>query len=245
MRRIRHSFRGIGARSVVALSCVAALVPFPLYSFTEGLGQAGASRPSGFVAEATRFLGGVVRDLVGGAGSSLFLVAAAAAYGAIHALGPGHQKTLVAGHLVGEGGGIVEAARSALAASAGHAVSVVALFALLAAAGSAFGASDVARSGDVVSRASGVALAAVSLAMLVRRSLSLARLFRRGVIAVLALSAGMWVILFAVALVSLGARERGMKVASLRAHRARERVRAAFAVAGGAVVFAFALTLAL
>lgn len=263
---------------------------------------------SGAVTNVMRSLGLIVRDLVEGTGSVLFLCVVATVYGVFHALGPGHQKTLVVGYLVAEAGGICTAARSASVAAFGHAVSVLALFMFLVFVGSAFGASDVLQSGKIVSRVSGLALVLVSVMMLYRRIHAFMRLFRsdrvresaavcscghvhghdepegrdfsvrseptvipvllgslvpcpgaafflflgsrsgnlvRGIVAVCAVSVGMWITLFVVALLSLEAHKRGMKAASFASSRTHGLVGVALGVAGSAVVFAFAISLAL
>lgn len=101
--------------------------------------------------------------------SMLFLAAAAFVYGILHALGPGHQKTLVSGYLLADGGSVRHAVAVAGTAAASHAVSVIGLFSVLALVGSGFGTLDIQRATYLVTLISALALVALSLVMLVRR----------------------------------------------------------------------------
>ena len=102
----------------------------------------------------------------------------ALAYGVLHALGPGHQKTLVSGYLISEGGGLRAALAASGIASASHAASVIGLFALLALIGSGLGVMDVTRAGNLVTVVSGVLLIALALIMVYRRLTGLIAAFR-------------------------------------------------------------------
>ena len=110
----------------------------------------------------------LIRPDAGWAGMAA-LAAAAAGYGVLHALGPGHQKTLLSGYVLSEGGGFGRIAASAGIAAASHAVSVTALFGGLAALGGALGAADAELAGRVVGRISGIALLGLALWRLKRR----------------------------------------------------------------------------
>jgi len=76
-----------------------------------------------------RRLGDLVREALSpelGARGLLLLLGAALAYGILHALGPGHQKTLLAGTVLAEGGGLRGLVAAAGAAAASHAAAVIA-----------------------------------------------------------------------------------------------------------------------
>lgn len=110
----------------------------------------------------------LIRPDAGWAGMAA-LAAAAAGYGVLHALGPGHQKTLLSGYVLSEGGGFGRIAAAAGIAAASHAASVTALFGGLAALGGAVGAADAESAGRVVGRISGIALLGLALWRLKRR----------------------------------------------------------------------------
>jgi ABC-type nickel/cobalt efflux system permease component RcnA len=94
----------------------------------------------------------------------------ALAYGVLHALGPGHQKTLVSGYLLAEGGGPGAAIAAAGIASLTHAISVIGLFAVLMLMGSGFGLMGAASAGRLVTLASGILLVALAAIMVWRKT---------------------------------------------------------------------------
>ncbi|HEY7762756.1 MAG TPA: hypothetical protein VIC52_07050 [Actinomycetota bacterium] len=79
--------------------------------------------------------GGLLASLIGREDISPPLVAAmvliALGFGAVHALGPGHGKTLIAGYLVGAGGSVRHAVGVGAAVSVMHTASVLTLGALV------------------------------------------------------------------------------------------------------------------
>jgi len=122
----------------------------------------------GFMRTASDRIRALIRPGAGWAGMAA-LAAAAAGYGVLHALGPGHQKTLISGYVLSEGGGFGKIAAAAGIAAASHAASVVALFGGLAALGGALSAADAELAGRVVGRVSGIALLGLALWRLKRR----------------------------------------------------------------------------
>jgi len=79
-----------------------------------------SSRPGGF--------GGALAGAVGRTGPLMLLaVLLSFGFGALHALGPGHGKTLMAAYLVGSGGGVRHAVGIGGAVAAMHTASVLAL----------------------------------------------------------------------------------------------------------------------
>lgn len=107
--------------------------------------------------------------------SSIILILAAFAYGILHALGPGHQKTLVSGYLIAEGGSVRDAVAIAGTAALSHAVSLIGLFAALTLLGLGLGTVNMQLANLWVSRVSSLALAILSAIMLTRRIRSLLR----------------------------------------------------------------------
>ena len=101
-------------------------------SFSVSPGSGRVSAPQGLDAGATtenRALDGFANTLAGGNTHGLlilFLLAAAFGWGALHALSPGHGKTLVAGYLVGSRGTPRHAAILGLTVTATHTVAVFA-----------------------------------------------------------------------------------------------------------------------
>lgn len=116
----------------------------------------------GFMRTASDRIRSLIRPGAGWAGMAA-LAAAAAGYGVLHALGPGHQKTLISGYVLTEGGGFGKITAAAGIAAASHAVSVTALFGGLAALGGALGAADADLAGRIVGRVSGIALLCLAL----------------------------------------------------------------------------------
>jgi ABC-type nickel/cobalt efflux system permease component RcnA len=102
-------------------------------SFEVRLGSGRVTAPpglSGDDATSDRSLDGFANALAGGNTHGLlvlFLLAAAFGWGALHALAPGHGKTMVAGYLVGARGTPRHAAILGLMVTATHTVSVFAL----------------------------------------------------------------------------------------------------------------------
>lgn len=249
-------------------------------------------------------LRGRVRDLLdpaAGVRNLVPLLAVAFAYGIVHALGPGHQKTLLGGYFLGEGGSLGRAALAAIVTSCLHAVSVLAIFGGLALASRSF--ADTERTRALLTRAAGIALLAVALYMAAKRVRAAAirlasahpdprehshhhgegvpcaacrRMERErargapfwsmllaggmipcpgaaffllfgissgnsatGVLAVLALSAGMAVTLFLVAVGATAAREAVLR-ASAKTARARDIALSVVEMAGSAAMVAFA-----
>jgi ABC-type nickel/cobalt efflux system permease component RcnA len=96
-------------------------------------GSGNVTAPPGLSGDATttdRSLDGFANALAGGNTHGLlivFLLAAAFGWGALHALSPGHGKTLVAGYLVGARGTPRHAAILGLTVTATHTVAVFAL----------------------------------------------------------------------------------------------------------------------
>jgi nickel/cobalt exporter len=80
---------------------------------------------------ATRVSGGILADFASrpdlSAGLIAFMIAAAIAVGAIHALGPGHGKSLIGAYLVGGGGTLRQAVAVGGAVSVMHTASVLGL----------------------------------------------------------------------------------------------------------------------
>lgn len=283
-----------------------------------GIAAAAGRVSSGAPAPASRL--GVLRSLADGVraliapeagiGGLLLLSGVAAAYGVVHALGPGHQKSLVAGLLGSAGGGPGQAALAAAVAAGSHALSVVLLFGGLSIAAKAPAPTRIA--GYVLERLPAVVLAIIAARMLVLRlGAAIARLRPSvrtdvasdardhaqggsgcscadcsrssatgadrqrgtlpavllgslvpcpgaaaflsygfaagnplaGVLAVLALSAGMWAVLFAVGLAALAVRSSGLAAGARRGGRAAAVVRSAFEVGGSLAVLAFAFML--
>jgi nickel/cobalt exporter len=101
------------------------------FEVTAGSGQVTAPPgPSGGEVTTNRALDGFANALAGGNTHGLlivFLLAAAFGWGALHALSPGHGKTMVAGYLVGARGTPRHAAILGLMVTATHTVSVFAL----------------------------------------------------------------------------------------------------------------------
>lgn len=117
---------------------------------------------------------GYIDPGAGAAGMAL-LCAVAFTYGMLHALGPGHQKSLIAGVTLADGGGLGRLARAAGIAAASHAISVIALFGGLAVLSGSLSLASGDGAARIVSAISGWMLVAMAIAMLVRRILSAAR----------------------------------------------------------------------
>lgn len=102
------------------------------FSFAPGRsGPQAAGQASSGSAERPGTAGGAFASLVSRPDLSLAVVLVslllALALGALHALGPGHGKTVIAAYLVGAGGGIRQAVAVGAAVSAMHTASVLAL----------------------------------------------------------------------------------------------------------------------
>jgi nickel/cobalt exporter len=130
-------------------------------------GTVGGSLPSAGAAPDT---GGPLADLVGRPDLSpavvLVSLLVAAGIGAVHALAPGHGKTVTAAYLVGAGGRIRQAVGVALAVAAMHTGSVLVLGLVVALAERAFPAERVYPVLTVVAGATAVAL---GIGLLIRR----------------------------------------------------------------------------
>jgi len=227
-------------------------------------------------------------------GGLVAIVAAAAAYGVFHALGPGHQKTLISGYLLSEGGNALRVFSAAGIAAASHAISVVALFGALAIVDGGLSATAGEGARIIVTRLSALALAALSIRMLWIRigrardrfsgdhapgcTCSLHRdggmskkaspliLFAgslvpcpgaafflilgfaagnplAGILAVIAISAGMWITLVAVGFIALGLRSAGLSFARRGAGRGGNVIASMLEIGGSALVLAFAVAL--
>lgn len=117
-----------------------------------------------------RSLGERIRALLApGAAGTGILMLVAAGYGVVHALGPGHQKTLLGGYFLSEGGRLGTIAAAAAATAALHAAAVLVLFggAALVLGTLPMAAADKAR--EAVTRISGIALLALALSLTLRR----------------------------------------------------------------------------
>lgn len=126
-------------------------------------------------------LGLRIRSLIGpgsGSGALAVLAAAAAAYGVLHALGPGHQKTLIAGYVLGQGGGARTLLGAASVAAASHAASVIVLFGGLTVVGGGLSATVGERAGAIVTRLSALILVIIATRTLFIRLRSARRRFR-------------------------------------------------------------------
>ncbi|HXF71846.1 MAG TPA: nickel transporter [Actinomycetota bacterium] len=111
------------------------------FSFGPGPGTAGAPAPRGPTAARPTADGGLAGLVAHTASSPAFLalsLALAFGFGALHALGPGHGKTLVAAYLVGSGGGVRDAVRVGLAVAGMHCASVLVLGVGILVAGRSF-----------------------------------------------------------------------------------------------------------
>lgn len=97
-------------------------------------------------------------------GFGLLALVAAVALGAVHALAPGHGKTVMAAYLVGEGGSLRQAALLGLTVTSTHTAGVLVLGVLL----SGSTALVPERTYSWLGLASGALLAAVGLTLLVR-----------------------------------------------------------------------------
>lgn len=259
---------------------------------------------------------GLVEGLIGsesGAKGIALIALVGLAYGMLHALGPGHQKTLMAGIFVSEGGDASQVIKAAGAAALGHAVSVLGIFGALAAVGGSLTLAGVDRAGEIIARISGIALSAFALFNLITRIRSAAARARvspgghehahddacchghghghvhsdashggnratkpsslkssltlllgslvpcpgaaffllagfaagrpeAGIVAVLAISLGMWLTLIGIGLLAAGTSKLGM---AGKDRRWTGLVRAVFEIGGATLVLAFAVTLTL
>ncbi len=253
-------------------------------------------------------IGNTIRKFIepkSGARELLLLALLALGYGILHALGPGHQKTLVSGYLLSEGGGIRAAVAAGGLASASHAVSVLGLFAVLAIIGSGFGVMDITNASNLVTTLAGVLLVALALLMVYRRTTCLIRIIRKketdhtecdcvlhhnhhhgdehshdeeltrkrgaipllisgslspcpgaaffllygfhegnpfaGIIAVIAISFGMWVTLIAVGLITVSVRKASLMGANQGKSKIATYLPSLLGVCGSCVVLAFAV----
>lgn len=128
-------------------------------------------------------LGRHLRDMVAlsGEAAGIWVVCfIAAAYGVVHALGPGHQKTLVAGYLLAKGGGPLRALFLSLYAAIAHAGSVLVLFLILLALDLGFGADRTGRASTLATIISGYVLVFLASTMLFSKIRLLINAFRDG-----------------------------------------------------------------
>ena len=102
---------------------------------------------------------------------------AATLYGIVHALGPGHQKTLLGGFFLGGAGSLGKAALAAAGTAALHAASVLLIFGGFAAASRSI--RDAERARLLLTRGAGLALLAVALLIAFRRIRAAATRFAR------------------------------------------------------------------
>jgi ABC-type nickel/cobalt efflux system permease component RcnA len=100
------------------------------------------------------------------------MVAIAFGIGAVHALGPGHGKTLIAGYLVGAGGGVRQAVGIGIAVSVMHTASVLTLGVLVLSAERLFAPERVY---PVLGLASGAIAVVLGTWLLVGRTRAIAR----------------------------------------------------------------------
>ena len=117
-------------------------------------------------------LGEAIRSYIApgvGTRGLLVLCLIAVGYGVLHALGPGHQKTLITGYLLSEGGGIPRVLSVAGIASLSHAASVIILFGVLMLLGTGFGTMNVTEARTLVMRISGILLILLALRMIWQR----------------------------------------------------------------------------
>lgn len=135
------------------------------------LGEPEAASRSGVMASLGKKIRGFL-DPEASVDEVLLLSLLALGYGILHALGPGHQKTLVAGYLLSEGGGLGAAVAVGAVASASHAFSVLGLFTLLTLLGSGLAAAEVSKSGEIVAFTSNTLLVVLALVM-VRRKIAI------------------------------------------------------------------------
>lgn len=106
------------------------------------------------------------------------LLSLAALYGIVHALGPGHQKTLLGGYFLGEGGSAGKAALAAVVTSALHASSVLAVFGGLAAATRSLADTEKARC--LMTRGAGIVLLVLTVTLAAQRIRRAALRLRKG-----------------------------------------------------------------
>lgn len=95
------------------------------------------------------------------------LLIAATLYGIVHALGPGHQKTLLGGYFLGGEGSLGKAALAAAGTAALHAFSVLLIFGGFAAASRSI--RDAERARLLLTRGAGYALLALAVLITFRR----------------------------------------------------------------------------
>lgn len=128
------------------------------FAFRPAPAQASGPSPSpAQVAPVAPDAGEALRALLGeslSAGTLALAILLSAGLGALHALSPGHGKTLMAALLIGAHGGVPQAVRLALVVAVGHSLGVVALGALV------LGASELLLPQRVVS---GLSIAAALL----------------------------------------------------------------------------------
>lgn len=97
------------------------------------------------------------------------LVGAALVYGVLHALGPGHQKSLISGYLIANGGNMLRVLATAGIAAASHALSVIALFGGLALANGGLRAAQGEAGREIVTKVSALLLVGLALYTLAAR----------------------------------------------------------------------------
>lgn len=97
------------------------------------------------------------------------LTLVAGIYGVVHALGPGHQKTLLAGLVLSQGATLGQAATAAFLTAALHAGSSIVLIGGTALALERASLTAFERGRELIQRGAALALVALALGMLVRR----------------------------------------------------------------------------
>jgi len=172
----RHS-----PRLFLAVFALWALPPTAATSLTPSAGtslQASSEGRISIAPSGTSSRIGLSRDLAerlrrlmveGSQHGALWLLLVAAAYGILHALGPGHQKTLISGYMLAEGGGFRQVLRAAFIASLSHAVSVVLLLGILILLNHGFSPASDAQARSIMSRVSGAILLSLTARLLIHR----------------------------------------------------------------------------
>ena len=300
------NLRGLGASLVLA----ALLLPGPAWPEDNPFRPGGAPVPrvvrtlpgASALVRWQRVLQGHMTALLDtpGPSAAATLCLASGIYGVVHALGPGHQKTLLAGLVLSGGVTVGQAAGAALLTATLHAGSAIVLIGGTALALERASLTAFERGRELIQRGAALALVALALGMLVRRVREAAHRRRHrleaghdastcpvcsrmerarekgaspwgavvaggivpcpgaalllllgisaghlglGVLAVLALSMGMGVTLFAVEMGAMGVR-RGLIPLGKGDPRRGDRIRTVLEVGGSLLVLAFAVLLA-
>ncbi len=121
------------------------------------------------LASLQRGLQGRLADLLASGHGIALLLLAATAYGVIHALGPGHQKTLLAGYFLSERTGPGRVAGAAFLTAALHAGSSVLLVGGIALLLERFSTGTFERTRMLIQRGSGLVLVGMAAWMLILR----------------------------------------------------------------------------